>query len=536
MAQWTIAPKSGGASNTGASIDNTGKVTFQTHSAESVYTITYTSDTISSAVTKDVTVYACLPCSCSFQANGTLASNAQTSATIGGYSIYNCSNSNVTATFKSGTNFLSNFTFASGGGTIKANVAANTSTASTRSGTYTFKVGGDSCSKDVTFTQSKATPTPPPTGYSFTVYSNVEGATVNIGGTNYTITNGKAVHASTNASAKNVSISKAGYTFNPSTGTVNANSSIRLDGSVTPPPATCNTCAQINVTHEWGTITIPAAASSNYTLAKFTTNCENPNLVAKEVLGTSFAQNLTVERTGANTYRVVGNIIENTSKQFARVQHIAVFLGSSQCGGQVVLNQQPAAGCTCSVTGKTDITYQSVTSILIATYTASCTSNAVVSYVSGAQIIQTPTCTVSGGQIKASVNGNTSINTRTGTYALYFDNVKCAEFSITQVGKVPEPTYSYNITYTNETNVNIRNIGCVVNLSDGNALTYVSTSNIEPGGTYTSTIQRTGNGVITSVAFVYFTSSSHSGNVSSSCYTVSGLGGRNVGIRILCDD
>jgi hypothetical protein len=52
--------------------------------------------------------------------------------------------------------------------------------------------------------------------------------------------------------------------------------------------------------------------------------------------------------------------------------------------------------------------------------------------VDGAQIIQTPTCVLSGGQIKASVNENPTQTLRRGHYALYFDNVQCADFYITQ--------------------------------------------------------------------------------------------------------
>ena len=527
MGIWSISP------NTGlASIDENGLAYFDLHSGDTVYTISYKETATSSAMTKNVTVKACPPVKCDFTPYDVIPAAGGTNIPIGTYR-NNCTDPTETINWwkTAGTgNFLSNLTFSNG--IIKANVAKNNTTNELTEEVH-FATWSQCCATSKWFKQAAGTPV---TNYTFTVYSNVEGATVNIGGSRYTITNGKAVHTSTDPSSKSVTISKAGYTFNPSSGTIKANNSLKMNGSVTPPPATCDTCAKIGVTHEWGTITIPAAASSNYTLAKFTTNCENPNLVAKEIMGTSFAQNMTVERTGTNTYRVVGTILENTSKQFARVQHIAVFLGSSQCGEQVILSQVAAAGCTCSVTGKTDITYKNATAIPIATYTASCTSNAVVSYVSGDQIIQTPTCTVSGGQIKASVNENTSIRTRTGTYALYFDNVKCAEFSITQDGKAPEPVYSYNITYTNETNVELTNIGCVVKLSNGNTLTYNSASHILPGGIHTSSIQRIGDYNIASVVSVYFSSPNHAGTVSSSCYTVSGLGGRDVGIRILCEN
>lgn len=527
MGIWSISP------NTGlASIDENGLAYFDLHSGDTVYTISYKETATSSAITKNVTVKACPPVRCDFTPYDVIPATGGTNIPIGTYR-NECTDPTETINWwkTAGTgNFLSNLTFSNG--IIKANVAKNNTTNELMEEVH-FATWSQCCATNKWFKQAAGTPV---TNYTFTVYSNVEGATVNIGGSRYTITNGKAVHTSTDPSSKSVTISKAGYTFSPSSGTIKANNSLKMNGSVTPPPATCDTCAKIGVTHEWGTITIPAAASSNYTLAKFVTNCENPNLVAKEIMGTSFAQNMAVERTGTNTYRVVGTILENTSKQFARVQHIAVFLGGSQCGEQVILSQAASPGCICSVTGKTDITYKNATAIPIATYIASCTSNAVVSYVSGKQIIQTPTCTVSGGQIKASVNENTLFGKRTGTYALYFDNVKCAEFTIEQLGKVPDPAYSYNITYTNETDVNISNIGCVVKLSNGNTLTFTSPGNVGPGEICTATIRKTGDYNIESVKSVYFSSPNHAGTVSSSCYTVSGLGGRDVAIRILCDN
>lgn len=423
MGTWSISP------NTGlASIDENGLATFEMHSADTVYTISYLETPTSTALTKEVTVKACPPVKCGFSSNGLIPAEGGNSVIIGSY-YNNCGSGQEEITpFKDyGDDFLSNFKFENG--LIKADVARNNVTRQ-KSVRFKFVSWGGCCNQTIEFVQATGTPV---TNYTFTVYSNVEGASVNIGGSRYTITNGKAVHTSTDPSSKSAAISKAGYTFNPSSGTIKANNSLKMNGSVTPPPATCTTCAQINVTQEWSSITIPAAASSNYTLAKFTTNCENPNLVAKKIFGTSFAQNMTIERTGANTYRVVGSIIENTNKQSGRLELIGVFLGDSQCGVAVSLGQKAADGCTCSVTAATSIPGTTVTSYPIATYTASCSSNAVVSYVSGEQIIQTPTCVVSGGQIKASINENPKETIREGRYALYFDNVQCAEFTITQV-------------------------------------------------------------------------------------------------------
>ena len=81
----------------------------------------------------------------------------------------------------------------------------------------------------------------PPTYYTYTVNSNQNGASVRwSNGSTGVILNGTSTISLTTNSPLTVSISKTNCTFNPSTGTCNANSSVTLNGSCYTPPGACS--------------------------------------------------------------------------------------------------------------------------------------------------------------------------------------------------------------------------------------------------------------------------------------------------------
>ena len=499
MGTWSISP------NTGlASIDRNGLATFEMHSEDTVYTISYLETPTSSAITKNVTVKACPPVKCGFSSNGLIPAEGGNSIVIGSY-YNNCGSGQeeITPMKDYGDDFLSNFKFENG--LIKADVTRNNTT-SQKSVYFKFASWGGCCSQTIEFVQASGTPV---TNYTFTVYSNVEGASVNIGGSSYTISGGKAVLTSTDPTSRNVSISKAGYTFSPSTGVVKANNSITLNGYVTPPPATCDTCAKIGVSQQQLTTTVPNTGGTA-TLGRYTTNCENSTLIVKRVSGSNFISNIGIVRNSSTSYTITGYCSSNIDSYGQRSEYIAVFLGSSQCGALVTINQNGKDSCTCSVTGKTNVTNASATSVLIATYTSSCSSNATVGYVDGAQIIQTPTCSISNGNIKATVNENTSTSSRTGYYSLYFDNIKCADFTVTQNGATPQActcsSANFSVTGTTvDPGINVIAATYTANCIDGASVVRVEGDNILEGTisisngmitaskVNTSTVDRTGS-------------------------------------------
>ena len=134
-----------------ASIDNNGKATFQEHTSQVVYTITYNSDTCGT-VTKQVTVYPCTQeCTCSTTGGLTVPAEAsETEVQVGTYSSSNCGGSWSTPTLRSGTDFLKDFRFADG--KIYAKVKSTNTDADARSVQYNTGIG--TCTDYFTVNQS----------------------------------------------------------------------------------------------------------------------------------------------------------------------------------------------------------------------------------------------------------------------------------------------------------------------------------------------------------------------------------------------
>ena len=144
---WSISPDTGLAS-----IDQNGVLTYQQHTSDQTYTISYSDDDCTKD--KSVTIYACTPCSCTdFTVTGKtdISKDSGDNVTIGTFSKASCM-SNPRAS--SSTSWLSNLSVS--GNDIKATVEAN-SESSSRNGSVTVTVdkdGGGTCDKTMSITQS----------------------------------------------------------------------------------------------------------------------------------------------------------------------------------------------------------------------------------------------------------------------------------------------------------------------------------------------------------------------------------------------
>ena len=144
---WSINPSSL------ASIDQNGVLTYQQHTSDTVYTISYSDDEGCEA-TKNVTIYGCTPCNCAdltVTGKTDISKDGGDNVTIGTLSKASCM-SNPRAS--SSESWLSNLSVS--GNDIKATVAANSS-ASSRNGSVTVTVdkdGGGTCDKTMSITQS----------------------------------------------------------------------------------------------------------------------------------------------------------------------------------------------------------------------------------------------------------------------------------------------------------------------------------------------------------------------------------------------
>lgn len=149
---WSITPDTGLAS-----IDQNGVFTYQEHTSDVTYTISYNDDEGCSK-SKSVTIPACTSCDCSdLTVSGitNIVAKGGSNITIGSFSNGSCM-SNPRAS--SSESWLSNIKIS--GNDIKANVEDNTAvlpeTSDTRDGSVTITVdkeGGDTCEKTMTISQ-----------------------------------------------------------------------------------------------------------------------------------------------------------------------------------------------------------------------------------------------------------------------------------------------------------------------------------------------------------------------------------------------
>lgn len=135
---------------------------------------------------------------------------------------------------------------------------------------------------------------------------------------------------------------------------------------------------------------------------------------------------------------IYGDVEENEGDE-SRTATISItgVTSDGACLKQFTFTQKKCGGgsCTCesanfSITGKT-LDGSGNINVVVATYTAECDDNAEVRFVEGDNFVQNPFINngvVMGGRI------NSYEGIRTGTYAIYIGNVKCAEFTVTQNG------------------------------------------------------------------------------------------------------
>jgi hypothetical protein len=239
MGTWSITP----TPHPLISISTSGEVTVQRHDSTTTYTINYTPDAdecSGTVITKTLTVYACED-SCTCETVGGLSVGADTSTTEVQVGTYTSSTSCPSATWqvtgvKSGTNFLTGFRFS--GGKIYAKVNVANPNASTRTTQYNVSYG--SCTDYFSVVQQGKSI---PSTYSYTLKSNITGATVSfrIGSSTLTDTTdsfGNATVTSTTNANATATITKSGspnekYFFQYSGScTIPANGSKRLDGAL----------------------------------------------------------------------------------------------------------------------------------------------------------------------------------------------------------------------------------------------------------------------------------------------------------------
>ena len=142
---WSINPSSL------ASIDQNGVLSYQQHTSDITYEISYSDDDCTTS--KSVTIYACTPCNCAdltVTGKTDISKDSGDNVTIGTFSKASCM-SNPRAS--SSTSWLSNLSVS--GNDIKATVEAN-SESSSRNGSVTVTVdkeGGGTCEKTMSITQ-----------------------------------------------------------------------------------------------------------------------------------------------------------------------------------------------------------------------------------------------------------------------------------------------------------------------------------------------------------------------------------------------
>ena len=143
---WSISPDTGLVS-----IDQNGVLSYQEHTSDVTYTISY-SDSEGCSTSKSVTIYGCTPCSCTdltVTGKTDISKDGGDNITIGTLSKDSCM-SNPRAS--SSESWLSNITVS--GNDIKATVETNTG--DTRNGSVTVTVdkeGGGTCDKTMGITQ-----------------------------------------------------------------------------------------------------------------------------------------------------------------------------------------------------------------------------------------------------------------------------------------------------------------------------------------------------------------------------------------------
>lgn len=238
MGTWSITP----TPHPLISISTSGEVTVQRHDSTTTYTIKYTpnaDECSGTVITKALTVYACED-SCTCETVGGLSVGADTSTTEVQVGTYASSTSCPSATWqvtgvKSGTNFLTGFRFS--GGKIYAKVNVANPNASTRTTQYNVSYG--SCTDYFSVVQQGKSI---PSTYSYTLKSNITGATVSfrIGSSTLTDTTdsfGNATVTSTTNANATATISKSmtqpgkAYVFqNGGATTIAPNGSRRVDG------------------------------------------------------------------------------------------------------------------------------------------------------------------------------------------------------------------------------------------------------------------------------------------------------------------
>ena len=163
MGTWSITPDTGLAS-----IDQNGLLTYQEHTSDVTYTISY-SDSEGCSASKSVTIKGCTPgCDCTdltVTGKTDISKDGGSSITIGTFSKASCM-SNPRAS--SSTSWLSNLSVS--GNDIKATVETNTG--DTRNGSVTVTVdqdGGGTCDKTMSITQ-QAGVVPPPSSNSCVIH------------------------------------------------------------------------------------------------------------------------------------------------------------------------------------------------------------------------------------------------------------------------------------------------------------------------------------------------------------------------------
>ena len=327
-------------------------------------------------------------------------------------------------------------------GTIRYNVAANNEGVD-RSCVIRWIVDSEECpSKDFTITQLGGSG-PTPTTCTYTVKSNVEGATVTwSGGTmgttkTTTIVDGTSSISIPCAGVIRVTLTKEGCTFDDTNVKVHEGETVTIDGTCSGPTPTCTTCDDANIQGLSGGAN--ASGGTNILIGSFSYSCD-PGLTAKRVSGGNFITNMTV--SNGNVY---GTVVANTETT-PRTEEIGIYVGTSKCA-QYTLTQQGAtpAACTCN---SINITQPSVSfdhnsgSTKVGTIEQGCTLN-VLSTSDWASLTQ------DGTDIIASVKENTTSSGR-GTGLAYniigFTANTCGTVVFTQSGA---PT-TYNISIYGE--------------------------------------------------------------------------------------
>lgn len=189
----------------------------------------------------------------------------------------------------------------------------------------------------------------------------------------------------------------------------------------------------------------PATRCEDVVIQGLSTNCD-----AKEGVrigsynGFSSIDNVTSSEnwvSGLNTSGgyIYGDVEENEDNDSREATiYITGITSDGACTKRFTFTQRECGGggeCTCesanfSITGKT-LDGSGNINVVVATYTAECDDNAEVRFVEGDNFVQNPFINngvVMGGRI------NSYEGIRTGTYAIYIGNVKCAEFTVTQNG------------------------------------------------------------------------------------------------------